>query len=1179
MYLSELEIFGFKSFALKTKLKFAEGLSAVVGPNGCGKTNVVDAIRWVLGEKKASTLRSDIMENVIFNGNKDRKPLGMAEVSISFNNNKGILPSDYNEVEITRRLYRNGESEYLINKSICRLKDILNLFMDTGIGSDTYSVIELKMIEQILSGKVDDRRAMFEEAAGIKKYKARRKETSRKLEIINQDMTRLNDLLLEVRKNVNSLSRQASKTKRYNQLLNELREIEIHSLAIDLKNYNFKFNEIITNLDILNNNNILLSKNYDDKTIEIQNYKKDIADLEIELAEISLSENNIINIINDNKKEIAISNEKINSNLNTIQRLENEINESKFQNENLNINIKDTKNNLDILDNEIKDITQQKISISEQFTISNSKIKTIRDNFATANSNLNTLKIKIDNINNNINRNRDKEKQILNKIKQNENEVNNINHQSIKIEEDIIQLITQKEQNDFNIVNAEQELNNASEQKTIIENNINDIKLNINQLKQNKNSKKATLDFLNSLVDNTEVSKFLNNDKNWNTSKDKVILAESLGIDDKFATALIAALGESAHSFVVDTIEDAQQAITSLRKAQKGKSGFIILDKIPIIDSPGNIEINDNCFGWLSELITADNKLKSVVRGLTGRTAVVSDRLIAEELINTKICDTAVTLDGELINKIGYIYGGSISQKEGQWVGKNQKINDLKDDINNFNLLIEEQDNQLKLLQEELQLIDIQSLNDKLKKYQQEVVNITRSIDILSLKKESLSNNVNMFETMKIDLNNQLNDLNLDNEKLLLQKSDFENEFDNAKLNSESLKIELNEIEISNNTISKSLREIELKELTTNNNINNLNNQLINYNNLISNNIQKTQIKEKEINNLDIHIKELELSIAKLSQSLEEYDIKLNELLNKKQIINEQLSILKNNTEATEIENLDIRNSIDNLNKNILNLEISKTQVETASNNIIQKLNDEYQLTPDNIELPNEDEFNIAEAKAQIVDLKNKLNQLGSVNFMALEEFETQSERLEFYEKQLTDLTDSEKILTQTINEINANAEQQFKDTFVKIRENFKDLFQKLFGPDGEAELELANDNLLETDIIITAKPPNKKPHSIEMLSGGEKTLTAIALLFAIYLVKPSPFCILDEVDAPLDDKNIDKFINMIKEFSIDTQFLIVTHNKKTMEAANTLYGVTMQEAGVSKVVSVKIKQDDEAAA
>jgi len=399
MYLSDLEIYGFKSFALKTKFKFNEGLSAIVGPNGCGKTNVVDAIRWVLGEKKASTLRSDVMENVIFNGNRERKPLSMAEVSILFNNTKGVLPSEYEEIEITRRLYRSGESEYLINKSICRLKDILDLFMDTGIGPDTYSVIELKMIEQILSGKVDDRRAMFEEAAGIKKYKARRKETNRKLEIINQDMTRLNDLLLEVRKNVNSLSRQAAKTKRYNQLLNELREIEIYSLSYDLKNYSSKLEDITKQLIILNDDNQKYCKDYDNKNIEIHNLKEQISDFDIEFIEISNSETQIISNINNNKKEIAISQERINSNINTIDRLEKEINEAKNQNEDFNNNINNASSQLSNLNNEINSISEDKESISNEFNQSSIAIKSVREKFSAANSSVNTFKIKLKIIN------------------------------------------------------------------------------------------------------------------------------------------------------------------------------------------------------------------------------------------------------------------------------------------------------------------------------------------------------------------------------------------------------------------------------------------------------------------------------------------------------------------------------------------------------------------------------------------------------------------------------------------------------------------------------------------------------------------------------------------------------------------------------------------------------------
>ncbi|HRP03016.1 MAG TPA: chromosome segregation protein SMC [Candidatus Kapabacteria bacterium] len=1174
MHLSEIEIFGFKSFALKTKLKFADGLSAIVGPNGCGKTNVVDAIRWVLGEKKASILRSDVMENVIFNGNKDRKPLSLAEVSISFKNNKGILPADYDELEITRRLYRSGESEYLINKSICRLKDILDLFMDTGVGPDTYSVIELKMIEQILSGKVDDRRAMFEEAAGIKKYKARRKETNRKLEIISQDMTRLNDLLLEVRKNVNSLSRQASKTKRYNQLLNELREIEIYYLSFDLQNYNNKLAIVHKELHSLNESSIKYSIELSNKSTEINEHKIQIEDIESELSELSNFEKKLLNDINDNKREKAVSLERMNSNISSIERLEKEIEESKFQINNLEQKSTIATEQLEKQKSEIRSVIEQKQLISHDAQDANSKIKDVRDKFTHANSTLNTIKVKIDSTKSNVDRNLDKERQITKKIQLNTNEVAHINSQSIRIEEEVIELNSQLEQTNIYITESEANLLSAQEQKTIIENKINDIKLNINQFKQDINSKKSTLDFLNSLVDNTEVSKFLNSDTDWLKGKEKLILGESLGVDEKFASAVVAALGEMAHSFVVDTYNEAQQAMASLKRAQKGKTGFIILEQIPKIEAQESIELNDTCFGWLSELINADDRLINVVRGLTGRTLVVSNKETANLLIANNKCDTAVTLEGELINKIGYIYGGSISQKEGQWIGKKQKIISFKENIAKIESQIAEYNEQLKDYQEEIAQIDIQNLTNLLKKYQQEAINITRKIDSSELKRESLANNITMYESMKIDLESQLSDLLQDNDKLKNQITDMYSDYETAKSNSEILKNELNQLEISNSNISKSLRDYELREVTINNSINNLISQIQSYQNQVNSHTQKIQSKEKDSNNLDVHNKELELSYNALTNTFEELEVSYNQLLNKKQLISEELKLMKENANRGEGELNELRNKLDTIHKSIHNLELNKTQFETASNNILQRLNDEFQVLPENVKLPNLEEFDANQAKNQIADIKSKLNQLGSVNFMALEEFETQSERLEFYEKQLADLISSQKILVATIEEINLNAEIKFQETFDKIRVNFKELFQKLFGADGEADLALQSENLLETDIKITAKPPNKKPHSIEMLSGGEKTLTAIALLFAIYLVKPSPFCILDEVDAPLDDKNIDKFINMIKNFSIDTQFLIVTHNKKTMEAANTLYGVTMQEDGVSKVVSVNIKQE-----
>jgi chromosome segregation protein len=1170
MYLSDIEIFGFKSFAQKTKLKFASGLSAVVGPNGCGKTNIVDAIRWVLGEKKASILRSDVMENVIFNGTKDRKPLGLAEVSITFENSKGILPTEYNEVTIARRLYRSGESEYLINKTICRLKDILDLFMDTGIGSDTYSVIELKMVDAILSGKIDDRRAMFEEAAGIKKYKSRRKDTLKKLDLMQQDLQRLNDLLLEVRKNVNSLSRQAAKTKRYNQLLSDLKDHEVKLLLFDYNSYSNEINDLTTKLTGLNSDKINYEIKLTESDTHIHELKSKIAVFENDFQITSEKEANLSKIINENKRQIAVSEQKIISLDNSKELILREIDEYKIQIEIYKKSLEQSDLILKEKSANKSDLVVEKSAKIQEVDKFKQLVNTERTKVSDSNRNLNSEKSKIENLNSTKNRNVEKIKNVERRIQQSAEESYSLQQQFETITDDIASLIDDREDLKENIVEQEKTYNLQLENKKVIDNKIESLKINLNEKRNNLSSKKASLDFLNSLVDNTESSKFLSNPNNWQTNSEKTLLGEAIGIDDEYRSAVITALGESAHSFVIDTREEAKSAIAKLRQANKGKSGFIVLEDVPEIDAPPAIEINENIFGWLSEIARVDDKLRFVLRGLTGKTALVKDIETANLLIKNSVCTTAVTLNGELVHYSGYQYAGTISQKEGLWVGKKERITKLNKEIKDLENDISEINSQISDLQNQLREINLQYLQNELKKSETELASIIKKIDQLELKKESIQNNLKMIDSQKERFINEIEEIQQENEDIIAdiqQKNeqivDLEKIFNENTQKSKSLESELSQKQ-------QDLKETELIEVSIDTEIRSLNSEIVRLNNQVRVTEEKVRTKNIEYNNIDERKISLSSEITTLNADLVGLLSEYDDVQNKRQFLNDDIKSLKEQFDSHDYENHELRKAFDKNKEQIHQLDLHITELKTQLNNVNEKLTEQYQINGSEV-VRSEEEFSPAEYKAIIADLRSKLNQLGSVNFMALEEFETQSERLDFYEKQMADLSDSEKLLKETIEEINAIAERTFKETFDKIQINFRMLFKKLFGEDGFADIALENDNMLESDIIITAKPPNKKPHSIEMLSGGEKTLTALALLFAIYLVKPSPFCILDEVDAPLDDANLDKFLNLIKEFSLDTQFLIVTHNKKSMEAADTLYGVTMQEDGVSKVVAVKL--------
>lgn len=1171
MYLSDIEIVGFKSFAQKTKLKFAPGLSAVVGPNGCGKTNVVDAIRWVLGEKKASTLRSDVMENVIFNGTRDRKPLSLAEVSITFDNTKNLLPTEYNEIVVSRRLFRNGDSEYLLNNTQCRLKDILDLFMDTGIGSDSYSVIELKMVDAILSGKVDDRRAMFEEAAGIKKYKARRKESMKKLDSVNADMERIQDILQEVRKNVNSLSRQAAKTKRYNQYLNELRTLEIELFAREFAHFNTNKITISQKIQELSAQKIKseISMSGAERDIAVQ--KERLIEIESALSQATEKERTLLREISELKQNIAVSSEKIASFDSARKRLLDDISESESNLSNREESLKEILIQLESAKSRISGHSETVKQLSNERDIALQKVRESESAVNSANSEIISLKNKIDSLNNILNRSKEKKSGIERKIQQLAEDKFRFTKQSEELEEDKLRNDKELPELQEDLTISENELKAAFEQKISLEGEIDRIKQKINDKKNTLGGRKASLDFLNSLVDNSTAAKFLSDSNNWQSQKEKVLLGEIIGTDDEYRLAVLTALGEYAHSFVADTRDSALVAINALKDKGKGKSGFICLDSIPKISEPSEVPDLPGVKGWLSELVRVDDDIRNVLRGILGRTLIVDNSDVAKSVLAKGSADICVTMDGMFWHSSGLVSGGSVSQKEGQWVGKKERINKLKNEIAELNSEIENLLATQNELSDELKLIEIPRLQQEIKKVETAIAENRRKAEQFSLKLESLINNMNFIEDNSARLQDELSeiaDYDSSSEEEIRTIGNLLTEKQTALLELKAILGDAHGLLSKKQEILRSA-ELEGVELES---------------------AYKSYENEKSRFSNEIH--QLSKRILTRKEESELFDIQKDELYEKIETMTNKLSISENDLEVVKSKRdlLTIRKKeandsfeqlsgefkiqsrdFDRIKENIHQLELQVTELNSFIVNITERALEQYETEIETVTFEENPDFNIASSKAEIHSIREKLSQLGNVNFMALEEYEIQNERLEFYEKQMNDLSESERILKETIEEINTTAERTFRETFDKIQVNFRTLFKKLFGVDGEADIHLESDDLLESDIVITAKPPNKRPHSIEMLSGGEKTLTAIALLFAIYLVKPSPFCILDEVDAPLDDANIDKFISLIKDFSIETQFLIVTHNKKTMEAADTLYGVTMQEDGVSKVVAVKL--------
>ncbi len=1166
MYLSDIELVGFKSFATKTKLEFSSGLSAIVGPNGCGKSNIVDAMRWVLGEKKASALRSEQMDNLIFNGSKKRKPTSMAEVTLTIDNNKKILPSEYDQITVTRRLFRNGDSEFLMNKTKCRLKDIHNLFMDTGIGPDSYSVIELGMVEAILSGRVDDRRRLFEEAAGIKKYKQHRKEAQSRLNAVRTDLERLGDIVEEVRKNVASLQRQAAKTRRYNTMQSELEQIELLLFAHEYKLLKEKLEKATAQFNQIRSEKEGLDRRLQEYSENLQEQREELAIVESEFEKASAEEKELIDKMADCKKTIAVTEEKIANATGAEERLTNEI---KFAEETkLNIE-KDGKSAEDRLADLEKDILLSDEVVADaknqrdQSAVESQKLS---DEVQKSKSEILNLKHKLSTNEDSVRHLEARASGVENTLKKLAEQSKEYNAKLAQIEERKIELDRDGGNLDLQLAEQNTELSRAIEEKKNLTAEISHKKEKIENLQTELSARRASLVFLEGIQAGGESVKFLAKNNKW---QKKHLLEEIIDIDDNYKTALHAALGDAATAFLIDNTDEAFEAIKILQDSQKGKAGFIIPTSSKATDNAK--KLNNPSYKYALDLVKIDDTKRSLLESILAGTYFVSKKEEALKAIRDGAFK-AITEEGEIFLKSGLIYGGSKNKSEGIAVGRKVKIQNLNKEISKLEQAIEDTNNAVAEAKEAIEMLEIPILEQTIRETERLIQKLQADLSRLEMDKEAIERNADMNE-------DNVNSYERDLEKINIEKKERQTEIENLlpaiaenEKSAEELAQKLKEAEEKLAFTEEQLRSAEISKFQMQSDINQLKQSIDRSKNEISKISNENEKKTIEIENASALRKSLREQLALTYKDLDDSTIRLGDVQSKKETAKEEKTIVNEQMEHNRMSIGALRKDIDRKNTSIHQIDLNLKEVNVNIEHLTNRALEGYQVEIDSYETELSEEFSIEDATEEVNELKRKLSKLGNINFQALEEYEVQKERLEFSETQMNDLIESETILKDTIFELNTKAETAFRKTYDEIQRNFKMLFNKLFGGEGEASLRLISDDLLESDIEITARPPGKKPHSIDMLSGGEKTLTAIALLFAIYLVKPSPFCILDEVDAPLDDKNLDKYLDMIKDFSKDTQFLLVTHNKKTMSAASKLYGITMQEQGVSKVVSVNVE-------
>ena len=1192
MYLSKLEIFGFKSFANKTTVNLTKGITGIVGPNGCGKTNIVDALRWCLGEQKSSTLRSDKMENVIFNGTRAKKPMGMAEVSLTLVNDRGVLPTEYSEVTITRRIFRSGESEYLLNKNICRLKDITNLFMDTGMGTNAYSVIELKMIETILSSKADERRKMFEEAAGVNKYKLRRRLALKKLEDVKADLTRVNDIVSEVEKNVHSLERQAKKADRYNQIQSVLRDKE---LDLAEREWSLFHRTKSQNEEIKNAANER-KQTVDTEIRRIENelikFRTAIDEVESRLSQKRYEIKKQNDKINEIQRTISVAEERLNSFESNLIRYRKELEDYKEQREEMILQI-DLNNDKIVelgsdieskkleLENSKNIIAERSQKVEERKTVLAEKREQTLTRFRDLTQKENQL--------NNLQNSRKSVDKSINKLNE---KIQNITNNIAKTVGYLEDLQNEKEQAEKKLKDSEKLFAEKQAEKERLEKELNNLRSAEVEEKSAIKNLKDKIDFLHTLITNLEGvsqgSKILLESEGW-TDKEKYLFADVGSAEEDYKYALEAALKPVLNNVLVETMNDLEQAVAYLKKNDLGKASFYLLQdsgqqnngvvqklrKFNANRKRKKLQKEEAFIDWAANFIKCDDKWKPYFDKVLFGHAVVKDLKSAEEFARKYPEFNYTTLEGDLVQAGGVVYAGSLPKLDDSIFGRKQMLDDLKaeypqyeDNLHKLQLAIEAKE-------KEIGTINLKNISDRAKILMNDISTLEKQIAQFEFEKNKASEDVEKSQseihelaTRSNQLDTQIEELStlIDKEKddkdiadlelkeLETESAELDREYKAAQDIQNNLRIELERLLGQKQNAENALERAEQNKVS------------------IENGITK---RESDIDEASEGVTLIKDEILIQTEFFDELKVVRQGLIEEERGIESELRGVK--SEASEFEQTlnGYRSERQEISDSIHSADVKISEINVRMENLLNDIQEDYAIEIEFKEFEDIDTFDFKERRSEVLDLKGKIKNLGPINLLAYSEYEEERDRLDFLHKQRDDLNDSEKDLINSIKEINQTAQDLFQSVFQEIRQSFQRIFRSLFDPGDEADLLLEEGvDPLEAKIEIIAKPKGKRPTGIELLSGGEKTLTATALLFAIYLVKPSPFCILDEVDAPLDDANVDRFTKLIKEFSINTQFIIVTHNKRTMEAAENMYGVTIQEEGISKLVGVQFKED-----
>lgn len=1174
MQLTRLDIKGFKSFGDKTTIHFNDGVTAIVGPNGCGKSNVVDAIRWVLGEQSTKNLRSEKMENIIFNGTKSRKAAQLAEVSLSFDNTKNILPTSFSHVTITRKLYRSGESEYRLNDVQCRLKDITDLFLDTGIGSNSYAIIELRMVDEIINNKENSRRALFEESSGISKYKVRKKQTLNRLKDTELDLSRINDLLIEIEKNLKSLESQARKAERFYRIREEYKQSSLSLASLKLSQFQNGLSALQVKENAEKQRNMEHVQRIQQLEENLQLAKRALITEEKNLSLQQKELNQQKSKIQAYETEKKIKNEQLRNLSEKKERLVREIEQDRQQHNHARYNVNrigeelftagqelgDARHLLEGKMKELQILESQQTEIKGKLDLATAEKSASQSKLYELEKARAVLRIQIDALRQESDKN----------LSENESRANELNSFDRQISE--LQIALESLESDHDYYSAEEK--SLDEQLMQTNERVEEIKLQLNQETRILDARQNEFNLTKSLVDNLEgfpeSIRYLRKNPKWKNNFP--LFSDILYCQENYRVAIENYLEAYMNYYVVDELADALSAVHLLSETSKGKAGFFVLSALSPSDAKHEHE-SENLISALT-IIDVDKKFLPLCQQLlrnvylereTGRLADL--KLPVEDLV-------VLDKNGQFIKRPYAVSGGSVGLFEGKRIGRAKNLVNLQHEISKLTTNKKNLETELSQLQNNIVLLKGSSRKEHIQELLLQINRKNNELISFKTKQEQYQSFITHHQTRKESIDSRIREF------------EFELAQTEQGLESQLALVDLLGQQLA--SMQKQYTDAATLFSQQSAAYNQDNIRLHQLQNKVSGLQKDLEYRDAQLENLDGRLAQHESELIQVEAALKEVVFHVDHSDDDLQAMYQLREALAQGLADVEKQYYSLRKTIHDAEEELMHTRTRKEQsdfiltelkdksveIRMSLNALTERLSVEFNIDPDELVLLESAEDNVDELQERNSKLKKQLDEFGSINPMAMESYQEMNDRYSFIKQEKEDLEQAKSELLKTIQEIDNSAREKFMAAFNEVRSNFIEVFRSLFSQEDTCDILLSDpDNPLDADIQIVAKPKGKKPLSINQLSGGEKTLTATALLFSLYLLKPAPFCIFDEVDAPLDDTNIDKFNNIIREFSNRSQFIIVSHNKKTIASTDIIYGVTMVEQGISRLVAVNMNE------